>query len=596
MKTTNFRFLAVIFRHLFFLLILVGGISNSQAQSEYKDIKTLSSVADSFVKSLAGGNYEQARKTLKGEKMAKELEDADFEGYWRALTEQLGRYQRHELNSLDLNNTKIVSVICRFERGQHEIQFVYYAPSDFFYFEAATVQNLTGGRFLYTAAQKARQIISQLVVPNNDSEITKYFVDAKMAQNSFAEYRVLRRTLGSPVALPSVYAESEPSFRYSGICGAPADVESICVTLKFENAELIVETRMSKDYRIASLKFDKRSTNQHAAWRPPDYAKSDDVVEESVSFGQSEWKLNGVFTRPKAPPPPAAGYPAVVIFQGGPGPADADGTVGNSKMIKDLAWGLAARGISSFRYEKRAYPHFEKFYRRGSYTFADDTLDDAREAVETVKQIRSVDPANLFVLGHSLGGIAASTILSADDKIRGGILMATSSINFVDNALAQAVFLSTVWRKYYKESGRSARLPFLTGYDKAFLQDAKQTVDDIKNDRLPRGRLAEDTYGGHPFSFWADINKYDSIRSLKKNDSPVLILSADFDERVVSFENQPAWKLFTKTRRNITLKEYAGLDHSMSEPVFNFYDKHLSEKVISDASDWIKSLIVFTNR
>lgn len=104
------------------------------------------------------------------------------------------------------------------------------------------------------------------------------------------------------------------------------------------------------------------------------------------------------------------------------------------------------------------------------------------------------------------------------------------------------------------------------------------------------------TYGGHPFSFWADINKYDSIRSLKKNDSPVLILSADFDERVVFFENQLAWKLFTKTRRNITLKEYAGLDHSMSEPVFNFYDKHLSEKVISDASDWIKSLIVFTNR
>ena len=586
MKTTNFRFLTVTFCILFSFIFFINS-SNSYAQTKFKNIKSLSLVADSFVKALAVGNYDLAKKTVKTPKRAKEIEDIDFGEYWRDLTNQLGKYQRHDVSFLNLKNTNIVSVTCQFERGKHEIQFVYYSPLDLFYFVPANIENTTDAKFLYAAAHKARKAILKLVTANNSSEIENYFTDSHLARASFTEYQNLRQKLGKPVAFPSVYAESESSFRYPDICGTSQDIETICVSFRFENADLVFEMKMSKDYRITSLKFNGHSKTQFTAWQPPEYSKSDEIIEETILFGQKDWKLKGILTRPKTLPINSSGYPVVVIIQGGPGPADADGTSEKTKIFKDLAWGLATRGIATFRYDKRAFSHFEEFYRQTSFVFADDTLDDAIQAVETVRKLPTVDPVNVFVLGHSLGGIAASDIVSSDPKIRGGILMAASSINFVDNAFDQAIYLLTVWRLY----NMSNRIPFLTGYDKANLQDTEQVIVGIKNNTLLRNRSEDDTYGGHPLSFWMDIKKYNSISLLMKSNSPLLIQSAGLDERIPFSENQSNWKLLAEKQRNVTLKEYAELDHSMTTPGYNNYNEHLSEKVVLDISGWIKSLL-----
>ena len=43
--------------------------------------------------------------------------------------------------------------------------------------------------------------------------------------------------------------------------------------------------------------------------------------------------------------------PTVLVLVHGSGPNDRDETIGPNKVFRDLAWGLAMRGIASLRYE-----------------------------------------------------------------------------------------------------------------------------------------------------------------------------------------------------------------------------------------------------
>ena len=58
--------------------------------------------------------------------------------------------------------------------------------------------------------------------------------------------------------------------------------------------------------------------------------------------------LGATVTLPKGAGP----FPAVVLVQGS-GPHDRDETIGPHEPFRDLAWGLASRGIAVLRYDKR---------------------------------------------------------------------------------------------------------------------------------------------------------------------------------------------------------------------------------------------------
>src|ERR1035441_9246797 len=83
-------------------------------------------------------------------------------------------------------------------------------------------------------------------------------------------------------------------------------------------------------------------------WQRPEYSQPATFKEREVTVGQGEWKLSGTLTVPVGAGP----FPAVVLVHGS-GPNDRDETVGGAKVFKDLAEGLASRGIVVLRYEKR---------------------------------------------------------------------------------------------------------------------------------------------------------------------------------------------------------------------------------------------------
>ncbi|HJZ98475.1 MAG TPA: hypothetical protein VKE70_18320, partial [Candidatus Solibacter sp.] len=112
--------------------------------------------------------------------------------------------------------------------------------------------------------------------------------------------------------------------------------------VKFTNQSLNFHLRINRDGQVAAFVIQPGAV----AWQRPAYSKPDSFTERSVTIGEGDWKLPGTVTTPNAAGP----FPAIVLVHGS-GPNDRDESVGGTKMFKDLAEGLASRGIAVLRYE-----------------------------------------------------------------------------------------------------------------------------------------------------------------------------------------------------------------------------------------------------
>ena len=83
------------------------------------------------------------------------------------------------------------------------------------------------------------------------------------------------------------------------------------------------------------------------------------TVEKIIVGEGTEYPLNGLLTLPDDISKPV---PAVVMVHGS-GPSNLDERVMQITPFKDLAEGLAKRGIASIRYDKRTFAHSKKLMK-----------------------------------------------------------------------------------------------------------------------------------------------------------------------------------------------------------------------------------------
>lgn len=144
------------------------------------------------------------------------------------------------------------------------------------------------------------------------------------------------------------------------------------------------------------------------------------VVSEEVTFVSAGRTIPGTIVRPQSGTGPG------LLLLAGSGPTDRDwnspllpGRNGSGRL---LAEALAARGVTVLR--------FDKVYsgRNPGLPIADLTLDTYRDeasaALDFLRSRAEVDPARVFVAGHSEGGIHATRVAeSRADRVRGVILI-----------------------------------------------------------------------------------------------------------------------------------------------------------------------------
>ena len=150
---------------------------------------------------------------------------------------------------------------------------------------------------------------------------------------------------------------------------------------------------------------------------PPSYADTSLFDDVAVTVGDS-LKLPGVISMPKGDGP----FPAVVLVHGS-GPQDMDETIQGNKPFRDLAWGLASKGVIVLRYMKRTKVYGAKM-NAYTVTVQDETIDDAIEGVHLLRARPETDTTRIVVAGHSLGGMLAPEIAASEPAVKGIALLA----------------------------------------------------------------------------------------------------------------------------------------------------------------------------
>lgn len=319
----------------------------------------------------------------------------------------------------------------------------------------------------------------------------------------------------------------------------------VIATTQFQKAALNIRMVFDSDQRMAGLFFQPATspTATTDAWQPPAYADTARVAEAEVTIGEGEWELPGTVTTPTEDGP----WPAVVLVHGS-GPNDRAESIGPNKPFRDLALGLASRGIAVLAYDKRSLTHGAAMAAVEGMTVQDEVVDDAVLGVELLRATDGVDPDRVWLLGHSLGGMLAPRIAEQSDGLAGLVILAGAARPLEELILEQTRYLS-------ERDGN------VTAEEQSALNTVEEQVAAIRDPDLDASTPAADLLGV-PASYWLDLRGYAAPAVAAMLDVPILALQGERDYQV-TMADFALWMNALSTRDDVTLTSFPELNHLM---------------------------------
>ncbi|WP_216329649.1 alpha/beta hydrolase family protein [Deinococcus aestuarii] len=340
----------------------------------------------------------------------------------------------------------------------------------------------------------------------------------------------------------------------------------------------------------------------------------------TLNFGdfqsKAQWTYPGSTTRK---------LPAVLLIPGST-PADmdfhvygADGTL-KSSIFKDLASGLATRGIATLRYNKHYVSGPRQVDAQKFYTQADlgMFLRDAETALQAMEQNPRVDPRRVFVYGWSEGSTVAAALAARHPELAGLILQGPVVLP---------------WRQLFEAQFNEVQLPHLRSVvgdaltndnlpqvlagkgglvaksvgayfaDPVQAQQGKFVVnsalDANRNGRLevdaeivPGFRAVLDS-AFRPQGFFSIYSPNRALPTVtaqvQQLKLPVLVLQGRNDANTPVSHLETLETAFRKAGTRATVKVYPGLGHTLG-PAASVIDddfRPIAEQPMQDAADWI---------
>jgi len=361
--------------------------------------------------------------------------------------------------------------------------------------------------------------------------------------------------------------------------GAVKSLEAIQSKVQGQFFSVIVEGKFENDNQNFILGFNKSEKlvglympPKIATYALPSYADTTKYQEKSVYLNTKGHQLAAIITTPKN----ATNFPIVVLVHGS-GPSDMDETIGANKPFKDIAVGLAAKGIASVRYVKRTLLYPGDFTK--AFTVKEEVTDDALAAIATAKTVKGADLKNIYLFGHSLGGMLAPQMATLAPELNGIILAAAPARKLTDIIIEQ--------NKYFFDLAKDTTAKGKKEFDAVVVDISRSKVSQL-------GAMKPDSMIiGLPVSYWISLNTYDQVAVAKKLNKRIFVVQGGNDFQV-SKQDYALWDAALNKKKNATLKFYPELNHLLTvqteKGTTAQYQtpSNVSEKLIGDVALWIK--------
>jgi dienelactone hydrolase len=391
---------------------------------------------------------------------------------------------------------------------------------------------------------------------------------------NFAEIRDMfaprLRALVTPDALRAGWvAQGEVSS-----VGTPVSAESVVrIPVTFARGESTLMLAVDDAGGLTGLQL--VPTKPADPWVSPDYASEAAFAEQDVTVESGPLPLPGTLTVPRRQGP----LPAVVLLPGS-GPSDRDGTLGRTKPLKDLAWGLASRGVVVLRFDKVTFAHGRQIADQHDFTVVDEYVPDAVAAIGLLREHPAVDPARVFVLGHSLGGTVAPRVAAADTSVAGLVILAGGTQPMHWAAVRQIRYLASL-------------NPNTAASVEAAVNAITRQAAAVDSPDLSPATPCRELPFGVPAPYWLDLRGYHPAEVAAGLGKPMLILQGGRDYQVTVADDLVGWQAALADRPDVTCRVYDADNHLFlpgtgpSTPADYETAQHMDPEVVADIAAWL---------
>ncbi len=312
------------------------------------------------------------------------------------------------------------------------------------------------------------------------------------------------------------------------------------------------------------------------SYKIPSYGKELPISRVAMELHTDTFKMQGELMMPMD----CKECPLVILVHGS-GPHDMDETIGPNKVFYDLALGLAAQGVATYRYDKRSKVYPELFQTQ--FDLYDETISDALSAIEMFNSDTTYHFSHIVALGHSLGAFAMPLIADSASSLDGAILFSANARPIQDLMVYQVKYLAAI-------DGDTSKA------ERKVINAAVERANMISTVKFDPNTEAKDLMGYWPAKFWLSVSDYNQVEKASSLSMPLFIMQGEKDYQI-TMDDYAIWRAHLSAKNNVRFQSYPDLTHlftpttrDMSTPADYFIPQNVDEEVIKDIADWLFSL------